>query len=146
MSQSKPGLDQIFEAHIQTLALTLRRDTVTNYRCVAHRFLRYLHTAFPQVRRLSQLRRDPHLLGWFRWLSEQQPPLCNKTRGDYLLGLRRLLDDLSANGHPLQPDLIRREDSRRGPSICPGRSPPKTIKGCSRNCAASTTCPPTPSC
>jgi len=66
MRPSPPSLDQIFEAHIQTLALTLRRDTVTNYRCVAHRFLGYLHTAFPRLRRLSQLRRDPHLLGWFR--------------------------------------------------------------------------------
>jgi site-specific recombinase XerD len=36
--------------------------------------------------------------------------LCNQTRTDYLVRLRRLLDDLAANGHPLQPDLIRRED------------------------------------
>jgi site-specific recombinase XerD len=116
---SRNSLDQIFEAHIQTLALTLRRDTVTNYRCVASRFLAYLHSAFPQVRRLSQLRRDPHLLGWFRWLCEQDPPLCNKTRGDYLLGLRRLFDDLTANGHALQPDLIRREDFPPRPQYLP---------------------------
>ena len=119
MSRAQPRLDQIFEAHIQTLALTLRRDTVTNYRCVAHRFLVYLHCAFPQVRRLSQLRRDPHLLGWFRWMCEQDPPLCNKTRGDYLLGLRRLLDDLTANGHAIQPDLIRREDFPPRPKYLP---------------------------
>jgi hypothetical protein len=107
---SQPSLEQILETHIQTLALTLRRDTVTNYRCVARRFLLYLRAAFPRVRLLSQLRRDPHLLGWFRWMCEQEPPLCNKTRGDYLLGLRRLLDDLAANSHAIQPDLIRRED------------------------------------
>ena len=119
MSHSRPGLDQIFEAHIQTLALSLRRDTVTNYRCVAHRFLGYLHAAFPQVRRASQLRRDPHLLGWFRRLCEQQPPLCHKTRGDYLLGLRRLLDDLAGNGHAIQPDLIRRQDFPPRPQYLP---------------------------
>ena len=119
MSHSRPGLDQIFEAHIQTLALTLRRDTVTNYRCVARRFLLWLHAAFPQVRRASQLRRDPHLLGWFRRLCEQQPPLCNKTRGDYLLGLRRLLDDLAGNGHAIEPDLIRREDFPPPPQYLP---------------------------
>jgi site-specific recombinase XerD len=119
MSRVPLSLDRIFEAHIQTLALTLRRDTVTNYRCVAHRFLRYLQAAFPQVRRLSQLRRDPHLLGWFRWMCEQDPPLCNKTRGDYLLGLRRLFDDLTANGHPIQPDLIRREDFPPRPQYLP---------------------------
>jgi site-specific recombinase XerD len=125
MSQSRGSLEQIFEAHIQTLALTLRRDTVTNYRCVAHRFLCYLHAAFPQVRRLSRLRREPHLLGWFRWMCEQHPPLCNKTRGDYLLGLRRLLDDLAANGHPIQPDLIRREDFPPQPQYLPRPLPPQ---------------------
>lgn len=119
MSHSRGGLEQIFQIHIQTLALTLRRDTVTNYRCVARRFLGYLQAAFPQISRLSQLRRDPHLLGWFRWMCEQDPPLCNKTRADYLLGLRRLLDDLAANGHAVQPDLIRREDFPPRPQYLP---------------------------
>jgi len=125
MSRSQASLDQIFEAHIQTLALTLRYDSVVQYRCVARRFLRYLHAAFPRVRRLSQLRRDPHLLGWFRWLCEQDPPLCNKTRADYLLGLRRLLDDLAANGHAIQPDLIRREDFPPRPQYLPRPLPPR---------------------
>ena len=124
MKPSKPTLDEILEAHIQTLALTLRRDTVTNYRCVAHRFLGYLHAAFPRVRRLAQLRRDPHLLGWFRWMCHQDPPLCNKTRADYLLGLRRLLDDLAANGHCFQPNLIRREDFPPRPQYLPRPLPP----------------------
>jgi hypothetical protein len=125
MSRTNGTLEQIFEAHIQTLALTLRRDTVTNYRCVAHRFLCYLGTTFPQVRRLAQLRRDPHLLGWFRWMCEQDPPLGPKTRADYLLGLRRLLDDLAANGHPMQPDLIRREDFPPLPRYLPRPLPPQ---------------------
>ena len=86
---------------------------------VARRFLCYLRAAFPQVRRLAQLRRDPHLLGWFRSMCEQDPPLCNKTRADYLLGLRRLLDDLAANGHAVQPDLIRRDDFPPRPQYLP---------------------------
>ena len=110
MSQRPPSLEQIFEKHLQTLALTSRPGTVDQYRFLAHRFLAYLRTAFPQVRRLSQLRRDPHLVGWFRWLCEQQPPRSTKTRADSLYRLRRLLEDLAVNGHPLQPDLIRRED------------------------------------
>ena len=108
MNQSGHSLEQILEAHIQTLALTLRPDTVSGYRGAARRFLSYLRTAFPQVRRLSQLRRDPHLLGWFRSLCEQQPPLANKTRSNLLLCLRRLLDDLTVHGLP--PDLIRCQD------------------------------------
>ncbi|MBM3746493.1 MAG: hypothetical protein FJW34_11905 [Acidobacteria bacterium] len=110
MSQSKLSLEQIFEAHIQTLALTLRLGTVLKYRVTTNRLLVYLHAAFPQVRRLAQLRRDPHLLGWFRWLREQDPPLCNTTRTGHMLNLRRLLDDLAAQGHPIRPGLIRLED------------------------------------
>ena len=100
MSQSTPSLEQILETQIQTLALTLRPNTVSGYRGAARRLLSFLHTAFPQVRRLSQLRRDPHLLGWFGSLCEQQPPLSNKTRGTYLLCLRRLLDDLLSTAIP----------------------------------------------
>ncbi|HVH73090.1 MAG TPA: tyrosine-type recombinase/integrase, partial [Candidatus Dormibacteraeota bacterium] len=112
-------MEQIFETQIRTLALTLRPSTVHNYRYTVRHFLAYLRAAFPQLRWLSELRRDPHLLGWFRWLSEQQPPLCNKTRIEHLLCLRRLLDDLAANGHRVQPDLIRREDFPPKPHYLP---------------------------
>jgi site-specific recombinase XerD len=110
MSQPVQTLEQIFDAHIRVLATTLRPNTVALYRYAPRHFLTYLHTLFPQVRKLSQLRRDPHLLGWFRWLCEQDPPLRNKTREIYLLVLRRLFQDLIDNGHSLQPGLIRRED------------------------------------
>jgi site-specific recombinase XerD len=110
MSHSRQSLQDIFESHIQSLALSLRPDTVSQYRTVSRCFLSYLHGAFPQVRRLSQLRRDPHLLGWFRWLCDRQPPLCNATRCNYLIALRRLLHDLAANGDPVQPALILVQD------------------------------------
>ena len=119
MPPSTPTLEQIFEAHIQTLALTLRPDTVSGYRGVTRRFLSYLRAAFPRLHRLRQLRRDPHLLGWFRSLCEQQPPLSNKTRINLLLCLRRLLEDLAANGHSLPGDLIRREDFPPPPRYLP---------------------------
>jgi site-specific recombinase XerD len=119
MPTSTPSLEQIFEAHIRTLALTLRPDTVSGYRGVTRRFLSYLRAAFPRVRRLRQLRRDPHLLAWLRSLCEQQPPLSNKTRINLLLCLRRLLEDLAANGHSLAPDLIRREDFPPSPHYLP---------------------------
>jgi site-specific recombinase XerD len=119
MPPSTSSLEQIFEAHIQTLALTLRPDTVGGYRGVTRRFLSYLRASFPRVRRLSQLRRDPHLLGWFRSLCEEQPPLSNKTRINLLLCLRRLLEDVAANGHSLSADLIRREDFPPSPHYLP---------------------------
>src|SRR5581483_5529167 len=79
-SMNRPSLEHIFEAHIQTLALTLRPSTVIEYQRMARRFLRYLQSAFPEVCQLSQLRRDPHLLGWFRSMCERKPPLRNQTR------------------------------------------------------------------
>src|SRR5260370_7141436 len=110
MSRRTLSLEQIFDAHLHVLATTLRPPPVSNYRSATHRFLAYLHTAFPKVCKLSQLRRDPHLLGWFRSLCDQDPPLCTACRLHYLVQLRRLLRDLADNGHPLQPNLIRRED------------------------------------
>jgi site-specific recombinase XerD len=112
-------LEQIFEAHIRTLALTLRPDTVRGYRGVTRRFLSFLRATFPSVHRLRQLRRDPHLLAWFRSLCEEQPLLSNKTRINLLLCLRRLFDDLAAGGHPLADDLIRREDFPPAPHYLP---------------------------
>jgi site-specific recombinase XerD len=119
MKRSTANLDQIFETHLSTLALTLRPNSVTDYRCVATRFLSWLHAAFPRVGRLSQFRRDPHLLAWFRHLCDQQPPLSNQTRRCYLLCLRRMLDDLAANGHAIAPDLIRLDDFPPTPRYLP---------------------------
>jgi site-specific recombinase XerD len=119
MSQSRRSLEQILETHVQTLSLTLQFSTVRNYRYVFHRFLAYLRGAFPKVRQLSQLRRDPHMLGWFRWLCNQDPPLSNSTREEHLLCLRRLLADLSLQGHPLHPGLIVQGDFPVRPQYLP---------------------------
>src|SRR5207245_11658584 len=56
MIQSRPSLEEIFETHIQTLALTRRPATVSGYRGAARRFLSFLRTDFPGLSRLSQLR------------------------------------------------------------------------------------------
>jgi len=104
------SLEEILEDHVQILATTLQRYTVKNYRSAIHQFLFYLRAAFPQVHRLSQLHRDPHLLGWFRWLCEHDPPLCNTTREKYLICLRRVFHDLTVNGHSLPCNLILPED------------------------------------
>jgi site-specific recombinase XerD len=105
-----PGLDEIFERHIQILATTLRPHTVANYRYCARKFLAYLHAAFPQLQKLAQLRRAPHLIGWLCFLCQQNPPIRNYTRSQLLIQLRRMLRDLADNGHHLSPDLIRPED------------------------------------
>jgi site-specific recombinase XerD len=104
------GLQQIFQRQIQILSLTRRPSTMNGYRATAHCFLAYLRAAAPDLDLLSDLRRDPHLLGWFASLCERQPPLSNKTRWSHLLLLRRLLDDLAAQGHPVLPNLILGDD------------------------------------
>jgi site-specific recombinase XerD len=110
MKPSQPSMDEILEAQIQVLATTRRPKTVRCYRYSAHNFLAYLHTTFPSLHKLSQLRRDPHLLAWFRFLCQQYPSPGNRTRHLHLLTVRRLLRDLANQGHPVTPDLIRRED------------------------------------
>jgi site-specific recombinase XerD len=104
------NLDQILEAQVQRLATTSRPRTVNEYRYHARGFLAYLHANFPRVHKASQLRRDPHMLGWFRSLCEQRPPLRNATREKHLTLLRRLLRDVSDNGYPIPSNLIRLED------------------------------------
>ena len=119
MSQPRRTLEQIFQAQVQNLALTLQPFTVVKYDYVARHFVSYLRTSFPEVRRLSQLRRDPHMLGWFRWLCELRPPIGNHTREQRLLCLRRLLDDLAFQGYRIQPGLILREDFPVRPEYLP---------------------------
>jgi site-specific recombinase XerD len=110
---------EIFDVRVQTLATTLQPSSVGRYRCVARHFLSYLQTDFPQLHQLAELRRDPHLFGWFRHLCQKDPPLCNTTRQEYLLHLRRLLDDLASGGHALPPGLILTEDLPPRPQYLP---------------------------
>jgi site-specific recombinase XerD len=112
MSQPpQASLERVFTARLQSLATTLQPGTMVTYRAAVNRFLRFLRAFHPGVRQLAQLRRDPHLLGWLRNLCEQDPPLANDTRGNYLISLRRVLDDLaSERQHRLQEGLLMRED------------------------------------
>jgi len=119
MKQSRQSLEQIFQTQVEILSLTLQPFTVVKYQYVSRYFVVYLRAEFPEVCRLSQLRRDPHMLGWFRWLCELRPPIGNHTRRQRLLCLRRLLNDLGAQGHPLQPGLIIREDFPTLPEYLP---------------------------
>ena len=119
MKQSRHTLAQIFQAQVDNLSLTLQPFTIVKYQYVARYFVRYLRDEFPEVCRLSQLRRDPHMLGFFRWLCELRPPIGNPTRRQRLLCLRRLLNDLAAQGHHLQPGLIIPEDLPSLPEYLP---------------------------
>ena len=119
MKQSRQSLEHIFQTQIANLSLTLQPFTMVKYEYVARYFVSYLHSDYPETCRLSQLRRDPHMLGFFRWLCELRPPIGNPTRRQRLLCLRRLLNDLADQGHHLQPGLIIREDFPTLPEYLP---------------------------
>ena len=114
-----PTFGKIFEDLIQTLATTLAPQTILAYRIVSRSFLSYLQTEFPDVRQLSELRRNPHMFGWFRRLCQKPPLLANITRVHQLCRLRRLLHDLASQGHDLQPELILRQDFPQCPRYLP---------------------------
>src|SRR5215471_13801861 len=125
MKQSRHTLEQIFQIQVDNLSLTLQPFTIVKYQYVARYFVAYLRAEFPEICRVSQLRRDPHMLGFFRWLCELDPPIGNPTRRQRLLCLRRLLNYLSAQGHQLQPGLIIPEDLPTLPEYLPRPLPPE---------------------
>jgi site-specific recombinase XerD len=55
----------------------------------------YLGARHPEVHSLDQLRRDPHILGWLALLRSQTPPLATITRANYVIYLRRMLEELA---------------------------------------------------
>jgi len=104
------SLAHVFEAQLETLATVLLPSTIRYYRSAVNRFLRFLAAAHPEVRTAAQLRRDPHMLAWLRSLGQETPPLSTRTRGACLMCVRRLLEDLAANGHPLPDGLLLGQD------------------------------------
>lgn len=104
------AFEHIFQLQMQTLATSLQPATIRYYQSCLNRFLRYVRAAHPGLLSPQQLRRDPHILGWLRSLAGETPPLSRRTRRACLICVRRLFEDLIANGHPLPHDLLLRQD------------------------------------
>jgi len=80
----------------------------------------YLGDNHPAVASLDQLRRDPHILGWFTHLRTQTPPLAPAVYINRLTHLRRILEELAWTAQlPELAHLIRREDFPRPPQRLP---------------------------
>jgi site-specific recombinase XerD len=114
-----PIFGKIFEDLIQTLATTLEPGTIQGYQYTSRHFLSYLQTDFPEVCQLSELRRNPHMVGWLRRLCQNPSPLANITRANHLYRLRCMLHDFTSQGHAVQPGLILREDFPPCPRYLP---------------------------
>src|ERR1039457_95967 len=99
MKRAPHPLEEALQARVRLLATTLRPATAAHYYQTVRAFLAFLREAFPQVRRASDLRRDPHLLSWLEhlWMRRLSSgkPLSNPSRAAYLIRLRRLLELLA---------------------------------------------------
>ena len=73
-----------------------------------------MRESFPEVRKPSQLRRDPQVLGWLEHLWKLRKttgcPLGTSTRGQHVLRLRTLLDLLADCPQPPPAGLLRSQD------------------------------------
>src|SRR5580700_9602895 len=77
-------------------------------------FLAYLGVHYPEVHSLDQLHRDPHILGWLALLRSHHPPLDAITRANYVIYLRRMLEELAWTQQlPALAHLLGRDDVPR---------------------------------
>jgi integrase len=107
-------LTQVFEPASQSVTTSLGDSSVTSYRATVRHFLTYLSARFPRVYSLEQLRRDPHILGWLALLRSHNPPLAAITRANYVIYLRRMLEDLAWTQQlPHLTHLLGRDDVPR---------------------------------
>ena len=111
-------LAEVFFAAIESITTSMSESSNGRYRTTTEYFIRFLGKHHPRVQTLDQLRRDPHILGWLKWLSSQKPPLVKSTRSLHVISLRRLteelawLHDLPALVRLFHPDDVPQPDAR----------------------------------
>ena len=64
-------LAPVFDRAVDSLSVALSPETTRHYRGTVRNFLSYLGADHPEVQRLDQLRREPHILGWMSRLHSQ---------------------------------------------------------------------------
>jgi integrase len=113
-------LAPVFDRAVDSLGVALSPDTTRHYRGTAHNFLSYLGADHPEVQRLDQLHREPHILGWMSRLHSQVPPLVTASYINLLVALRGICNELAWTEQlPELAHLIRREDIPRLPHRLP---------------------------
>jgi integrase len=107
-------LTKFFQPAAASVTTSLGDASITSYRGTARHFLKYLGAQYPEVRSLDQLHRDPHILGWLALLRSQNPPLATITRSNYVIYLRRMLEELAWTQQlPALAHLLGRDDVPR---------------------------------
>jgi integrase len=107
-------LTTFFRPTAESVTTSLGNASVTSYRGTVRHFLSYLAAEHPKVHWLHQLRRDPHILGWLALLRSHHPPLATITRANYVIYLRRMLEELAWTQQlPALAHLLGRDDVPR---------------------------------
>jgi site-specific recombinase XerD len=113
-------LAPLFDRAVDSFCVALSQESIRQYRGTVRNFLSYLGAAHPEVQRLEQLRREPHILGWMSRLHSQVPPLGTASYIIRLITLRSLLNELAWTAAlPGLAHLLRREDIPPSPQRLP---------------------------
>jgi integrase len=113
-------LAPVFERAVESICTALSPSSARNYNCAARKFLGYLGAVYPEVNRLDQLRRDPHILGWMSRMRSQTPPLATVACISRLILLRSIFNELAWSIQRSElAHLIRRQDIPRAPQSFP---------------------------
>src|SRR6266853_243599 len=113
-------LAPVFDRAVDSLGAGLSPETTRHHRGTARNFLSYLGADHPEVQRLDQLRREPHILGWMSRLRSQSPPLATASCINLLIALRGIFNELTWTEQLSElAHLIRREDIPRLPHRLP---------------------------
>ena len=113
-------LEPLFERAAESLTTALSAGSVRGYQSTFRSFLRYLSAHHPEICRLAQVRRDPHILGWLTELRAHTPPLAKITLATRVIYLHRLLEELAWTEQvPTLTRLLSREDVPRREQTLP---------------------------
>ena len=109
-----------FDRAVDSLCVALSPDTTRQYRGTVRNFLSHLGARHPEVNRLDQLRREPHILHWMSCLRSQVPPLTTASYINRLIAMRVVFNELAWSEQLVElARLIRREDIPRAPQRLP---------------------------
>ena len=105
---------------------TQRPSTIHSKSGILRRFVAYLREHHPEVRRFSQIERDPHIEGWL----ESMLHLSAVSRNAAVRTLRLFCEDLNAWQWPNPPPLhlLSNEDLAPEPLVLPRPLPPELDK------------------
>ncbi|MBL7076071.1 MAG: tyrosine-type recombinase/integrase [Kiritimatiellae bacterium] len=131
--------DPTIKRYLRRWQTTLRPETIKSKRGLLRRFSTYLRENHPEVRRFSQLQRDPHIEGWI----ESRLSVSVVTRNWEIHNLRTFFEDLIEwqwrDAPP--PALLRAEDIAPEPLHLPRPLSPELDQAVQKAFVEAGTCP-----